>query len=135
MHKLMSPILAALALASCQAGDDMDAAEAEVVAFHMDYDAGRLAAIFARPSHVLKEMTPRPQFMTFISKTREKLGPVKSTTRTGWNVDYDTGGSQVTLTDQTSFAYGEGIETFVYDTADSPRLLGYHVNVPEVAAH
>ena len=135
MPKWLSPTLAALALASCQAGEDMDAAEAAVAAFHKDYDAGRFAAIFAKSSPVLKELTPQPQFLAFLSATREKLGPVKSARQTEWHVNYDTGGSQVTLTYQTTFAYGEGTETFVYDTADPPRLLGYHISAPVIAAH
>ena len=134
MHKSFSPILAALPLASCHAGAEMDAAEAQVATFHKDYDAGRFGAIFAKSSHVLKDLTPQPQFLAFISATRRTLGPVKSTRQTGWHVNYDTGGSQVTLTYTTTFANGEGVETFVYDTADPPRLLGYHINVPEIAA-
>jgi len=123
----------ALALASCQAGQDTDAAERQVAAFHADYDAGRLEPLFDQSSPVLKQMTPRPQFLAFLSETRRRLGAVKSTSQTGWKVNYDTGGSQVELVYQTTFANGEGTETFVYDTADPPRLLGYHINVPEVA--
>jgi hypothetical protein len=122
----------ALGLASCKAGDDMGAAEAQVAAFHEDYDAERFAALFEESSPVLKRMTPRPEFVGFISETRRRLGPVKATERTGWHVNYDTGGSQVTLTYLTTFANGEGTETFVYDTADPPRLLGYHISAPEV---
>ena len=120
----------ALALASCQAGQDTDAAERQVAAFHADYDAGRLEPLFDQSSPVLKQMTPRPQFLAFLSETRRRLGAVKSTSQTGWNVNYDTGGGQVTLTYQTVFESGEGTEIFIYDTATPPRLIGYNVNAP-----
>ncbi len=129
MRKLLLATIA-LALASCQAGEDTDAAEAEVEAFHDDYDAERFAAVFERSGTQLKDITPRPQFLEFMTAVRQKLGPVKSTTQTGWNVNYNTAGGQVTLTYQTTFADGEGTETFVYDTATPPRLIGYNVNSP-----
>lgn len=129
MRKLWLACIA-LSLTSCQAAEDTDAAEVAVESFHRDYDAGRFAAVFKRSGTQLKEITPRPQFLAFMTATRDKLGAVKSTMQTGWNVNYDTGGGQVTLTYQTVFANGEGTETFVYDTASPPRLIGYNVNAP-----
>jgi len=61
---------------------------------------------------------------------RERLGAVKSTERTGFNVNYDTGASQITLAYQTTFANGEGTETFIYDTGEPPRLMSWHVDSP-----
>jgi hypothetical protein len=124
----------ALSLASCQAAEDTDAAQAAVEAFHRDYDAERFAAVFEKSGTQLKEITPRAQFLDFMTAVRAKLGAVKSTKQTGWNVNYDTGGGQVTLTYQTVFANGEGTETFVYDTASPPRLIGYNVNAPALIA-
>ena len=124
---------AALALGGCGASGDMDAADAQVAGFHADYDAERFEPIFAKASPVLKELTPHDQFLAFIGETRQRLGPVKSSKQTGWNVNYDTGGSQVTLTYETAFANGTGTETFVYDTGDPPRLMGYHITAPAAA--
>jgi len=129
MHKLGLACIA-FALASCQAGEDTDAAQAEVAAFHRDYDAERFAAVFEKSGSQLKEITPRAQFLDFMMAVRAKLGAVKSTEQTGWNVNYNNGGGQVTLTFQTVFANGEGTETFVYDSASPPRLIGYNVNAP-----
>ena len=128
------PVVAALALGACQAGADTDAAEAQVAAFHAGYDAERFEPLFAKASPTLKELTPREQFVGFLAETHKRLGRVKSATRTGWNVNYGTEGSQVTLTYETAFANGTATETFVYDTKDPPRLMGYHINAPTVAA-
>lgn len=120
----------ALALTSCQAAEDTDAAQEAVEAFHRDYDARRFAAVFEKSGTELKKITPRAQFLDFMTAVRTRLGEVKSTKQTGWNVNYNTGGGQITLTYQTVFANGEGTETFVYDTASPPRLIGYNVNAP-----
>jgi hypothetical protein len=120
----------ALPLASCQAAEDTDAAEAAVEAFHRDYDAARFAAVFEKSGPQMKQITPRAQFLEFMTAVRTRLGEVKSTKQTGWNVNYDTGGGQVTLTYQTVFESGEGTEIFIYDTATPPRLIGYNVNAP-----
>ncbi len=134
MRRLLLPAVLALALGGCQAGGDMDAAEQQVAGFHRRYGAGQFEPVFAESSPVLKELTPRPQFLAFLAETRKRLGPVKSTKQTGWNANYATGGSQVTLTYETVFANGAGTETFVYDTRDPPRLMGYHIDAPAVAA-
>ena len=123
----------ALSLASCQAAEDTDAAQEAVETFHRDYDAKRFAAVFEASGTQLKEITPRAQFLDFMKAVRVRLGEVKSTTQTGWNVNYNTGGGQITLIYQTEFAHGEGTETFIYDTASPPRLIGYNVNAPALA--
>ena len=122
----------ALALTSCQAAEDTDAAQEGVEAFHRDYDARRFAAVFEKSGAELKKITPRVQFLDFMTAVRSRLGEVQSTKQTGWNVNYDTEGGQITLTYQTVFANGEGTETFIYDTASPPRLIGYNVNAPEL---
>jgi hypothetical protein len=124
----------ALTLGSCQAAGDMDAAEKQVAAFHRAYDAGNYGAIWDGSAPAMKQVTTRQQLVGLMDTFGHRLGPVKSTTRTGFNVNYATGGSQVTLVYQTEFANGEATETFVYDTSDPPRLLGWHFEVPSLPA-
>ena len=124
----------ALALASCGAVEDMDAAGEQVAAFHRAYDAEKYGPLWDRSGPMMQQITSRQQFLDLMVAVRAKLGPVKSTSRTGFNVDYATGGSQVTLTYQTVFANGAGTETFVYDTGEPPRLLGWHVVSPALFA-
>ena len=120
----------ALSLTACGAMEDMDDAEAQVAAFHRAYDAGKYGPLWDRSGPTMKEITTRQQFLDLMVAVRAKLGAVKSTSRTGFNVNYATGGSQVTLTYQTVFANGEGTETFFYDTEKPPRLLGWNVVSP-----
>jgi hypothetical protein len=121
---------AALVLASCGAAKDMSAAGDQVTAFHRAYDAGNYDALWNAASPRMKEVTPRQQLVELMGAFHERLGKVKSTKRTGFFVNYATGGSQVTLTYETKFANGDATETFVYDTDDPPRLLGWRFFVP-----
>lgn len=132
MHRLILASLA-LMLGGCQASGDMDAAEAQVAAFHSDYDAQRFDPMFDNTSPTFREITAREPFVAFLTQTRKQLGPVKSTKRTGWKVNYNTGGSQVLLAYETTFAHGIATETFTYDTGDPPRLLGYNLNTAVAA--
>ena len=119
-----------LALASCGAKQDTDQAEAQVAAFHRAYEVENFAQLWDRSAPTMKELTPRAQFLELMHTMRGKLGAFKSARQVGWNVNYATGGSQITLTYETTFANGPGTETFVYDTSNPPRLMGWHVVSP-----
>ena len=124
----------ALALASCGAVSDMDAAETQVAAFHRAYDAGKFGPMWDRSASTMQQITPKPQFLVLMDTLRQRLGKVKSSQRTGFNVNYAPGASQVTLVYQTTFANGQGTETFIYDTGKPPRLLGWNVVSPVLMA-
>jgi hypothetical protein len=124
----------ALVLTSCGAVQDMDAADAQVTAFHRNFDRERFGPLWDRSSPTLKGVTAEEDFIALMTQLRTKLGVVKSSERTGFNVNYATGGSQVTLTYRTTFANGEGTETFIYDTEEPPRLMGWHVVSPALLA-
>jgi hypothetical protein len=57
------------------------------------------------------------------------LGKTKSAEKRGWNVNYHTSGTFVTLTYKTSYVEGEADEQFVYRLEGTVALLaGYHIN-------
>ena len=129
----MSRIVAAvalLALASCQGLEDTNKAEEQVAAFHAAFDSGQYGRLWDGSAPTMQQITPRPQFEAMLTDMRQRLGNVKSSKQTGWSVNYDGGASQVTLTYETTFANGEGTETFIYDTQDPPKLMGWHVESP-----
>ena len=127
-------VAAVLALTACNGIEDTNAAEEQVAAFHAAFDAGQAGPLWDRSAPTMKEITPRPQFVALLAEMRQRLGNVKSTDQTGWNVNYDTDGSQVTLTYETEFANGQGTETFIFDTEDPPHLMGWHVESPVLLA-
>ena len=74
-------------------------------------------------------MTTREKFVAFLAAVHRKLGVMKSTKQRGWNVNYHTSGTFVTLTYATTYERGEAVEQFVYRLrAEQALLAGYHVN-------
>ena len=63
-----------------------------------------------------------------LSKVHDRLGNVTDATRTGFNVNYNTGGSTIVLTYATKFQQGEGRERLVWlKSGDGLRLLNYDI--------
>jgi len=66
-----------------------------------------------------------------MTRLHDKLGNVTDTTRTGFNVNYNVGGSTVTMTYSTKFQLGDGQEEFVWLKSNHElRLLRYNVRSP-----
>jgi hypothetical protein len=67
--------------------------------------------------------------VALLAAVDRKLGAVKDAEKNGWNVNFQTSGTFVTLGFKTQFEHGRGVETFVYRIADGRALLaGYHIN-------
>ena len=120
-------------LTHCHASEDTAAAEKAVTDFHAKLDLGGFHTIYAESDPLLKQNTPEPKLVTFLEAVHRKLGVVKKTTRTGWNFNTSTSGTDVTLTYHTTFAEGEGTERFSYRIhGGRPSLLGYRINSNEM---
>jgi len=118
-----------MATAGCSTGEELAAAERQVQLFHQQFNAGRFAGIYDASAPALKKTGSGRDFVRFMEGVRNKLGPVQSTERQGFNVNFGTGGTEVTLSFQTRFAAGPGVEEFVYSgSGAAKRLVGYHVN-------
>jgi hypothetical protein len=124
-------VIAALmaALCGCSMSADTALAEQGVPRFHEQLDAGRFDEIWEQSADELKKASPQPQFVEFLGAVHRKLGNTKSADKTGWNVNYQTSGSFVTLGYKTVFAEGDAQEQFVFRLQDKTALLvGYHIN-------
>jgi hypothetical protein len=124
-------VVAALmaALCGCSMSADTATAEQAVPRFHEQLDAGRFDEIWDQSADELKKASPHQEFVGFLSAVHRKLGDTKSADKTGWNVNYQTSGSFVTLGYKTVFAEGDAQEQFVFRLKDKTALLvGYHIN-------
>ena len=124
-------VVAALmaALCGCSMSADTAIAEQGVPKFHEQLDAGRFDEIWDQAADELKKASPQPEFVEFLSAVHRKLGNTRSADKTGWNVNYQTSGSFVTLGYKTVFAEGDAQEQFVFRLQDKKALLvGYHIN-------
>ncbi|HKF24943.1 MAG TPA: DUF4019 domain-containing protein, partial [Candidatus Acidoferrum sp.] len=67
-------------------------------------------------------------WLKLMARMHDKLGNVTDTTRTGFNVNYNVGGSTVTITYSTKFQLGDGQEEFVWLKSNHElRLLNYNL--------
>jgi len=116
-------------LCACSMSGDTAVAEQAVPKFHEFLDAGRFAEIYEGASADLKNAGSQGDFVALLDAVHRKLGMVKSSEKQGWNVNYDTSGTFVTLTYKTTYAEGEAGEQFVYRIKGSAAALaGYHIN-------
>jgi hypothetical protein len=117
------------ALCGCSMSADTTLAEQGVPRFHEQLDAGRFDEIWEQSGDELKKASPQKEFVEFLSAVHRKLGDTKSADKTGWNVNWQTSGSFVTLGYKTVFAEGDATEQFVFRLQDKTALLvGYHIN-------
>jgi len=124
-------VVAALvaALCGCSMSADTATAEQAVPKFHEQLDAGHFDEIYEQAADDLKKVASQQDFVQLLEAIHRKLGDTKSADKTGWNVNYQTSGSFVTLNYKTVFAEGDAQEQFVFRLQDKAALLvGYHIN-------
>jgi hypothetical protein len=119
----------AFALTGCSVSADTAAAEAGVPRFHQLLDAGKFVEIYEQSSEDLKKTATQQDFVALLEAVHRKLGNTKSSDKQGWNINYHTSGTFVTLTYKTVYAEGEAAEQFVFRMQGSvAALVGYHIN-------
>jgi hypothetical protein len=126
------PIVAAALMASgCSAGDDRAAAEAGVAQFRQMMEAGRYHDIYVNASDDFRRSASEEDATRFLGTIHDRLGAVRSSSSTGWRVNFTPGGSTVNLTYDTQFALAAGNEDFVFRIGGAnARLAGYHARSP-----
>ena len=129
MRNIMLSVGLAYLIAACSMSANTQLADQEVPKFHASLDASDFAALYDAGAQELKAVTTKQDFVNLLEAVHRKLGAVSKSEKTGWNVNYNTGGTYATLTYTTTFARGAGTEQFVYRIEDKRALLvGYHIN-------
>jgi predicted lipoprotein len=127
--RLLVEVLALALLVACSVSEDTKQAEQAVQHFHELLDAGDSLAIYESAAEDLKKASSQQDFVAFLDAVHRKLGPSKSSTRKGWNVNYGPTGKFITLNYETTYAEGPAAEQFVYRIAGKDvSLAGYHIN-------
>jgi hypothetical protein len=131
MRKLTCRTLASslcLFLAACAAPADIGAASAAGKKFHDRFNQQDYSAIYGDADQKFREAVKLEGLNALLTRVHDKLGNVIDTTRVGFNVNYNLGGSTVTLTYSTKFQLGEGQEQFVWlKSGTGVRLLNYNI--------
>jgi len=127
--RYLLPILAAATLAGCGLKETYKVTGAEAAKFHAEMDAGQYEKIWAEAAPDFRKSGDKQSFLALMEAIGKKLGKVKETKQTGWNVNTNNGVTSATMTYDTTFERGKGTETFVYVWVkdDKLRLLGYNI--------
>lgn len=123
-------LLPLLLLAACGMFDSVKVAEAEVEAFHSRYNDGRHREIYLQADAILQQTASEAGFMASIQAIHRKLGNLVEATRTDFQAGWDSSiGQYVSLTYQSRFTQGEGVEEFVWHVdGGAAKLVRYNIS-------
>jgi hypothetical protein len=128
VRRLYGLLVGAVLVTGCSSGQDLNLAQAEIERFRQLMTAQQFSQIYSDASDELKKTTGEQDMARLLTAIDRKLGPVKNAEKNGWNVNYNTSGTSVTLKFNTQFERGTGAETFVYRIAGGKALLaGYNI--------
>jgi hypothetical protein len=106
-------------------------AEAAVVQFHNQFNAGKFHDIYAQADDEFKKSASEADFVTLLEAVHRKLGTVKQSNPTGWGVNATPMGTIARLSYEVEFSEGKGTEDFVFHVSgDKATLYHYNVNSP-----
>lgn len=104
-------------------------AEPEVERFHQKLNQKRFDEIYATAGEELRQAAPKEKVLALLAAVDRKLGPAKTWTTKSWNVRTFNLTTTVVLVEDTTFAKGQGAETFTFRVSDGKAsLVGYNIN-------
>ena len=131
MPKYAFAVLLFAAMLGCSSDEQLASAEKEVAQFRKLMDAQQFAEIYRTSSEEWRKSASETDLAKILNAMSTKLGKVQSADKAGWNVNFHTSGTFVTLGFNTQFEKGAGFEQFVFRVADGKaRLVSYNVNSP-----
>jgi len=121
-------LLGVVMLWGCSAPVDIGAASGAGKKFHDEFNQQNYDKMYQEADPKFRSAVQSDAWSKLMTRVHDKLGNVTDATRTGFNVNYNVGGSTVTITYATKFQLGEGQEEFVWlKSNDELRLLHYNV--------
>lgn len=115
----------------CSSLSNVKSAEEAVVRLHGHHSSRNFASAYAEADESFRAAVGASEYMRSIQGVREKLGAVKSTSRTGWHMKLRTDGTYVSLTYRTEFEKSGATEAFLFRiVGDRARLVNYAVESP-----
>jgi len=130
----MSLVLVALLLtaaSACSLTKGKGIAEAAVVKFHDQFNAGQYHEIYEQADEAFKKSASEDEFVALLEAVHRKLGTVKQAHSSGWGINTTMAGTMATLSYDIDFSEGKGNEQFVFHiSGDKGALYRYNVNSP-----
>jgi hypothetical protein len=130
--KYFAPLLTFAVLFFAGCGDTIDGksiAEPQVVRFHERLTARQFDEIYSSAGSELKKAVAKEKLTELLAAIDRKLGHLKSSKETNWNVQTFNLRTTVVLVQESEFERGTATETFTYVVTDrKPELVGYSIN-------
>ena len=118
----------AVALAGCNAGEQIPAAKVETEKFRQLYQEGNFPAIYRAAGKELTGTTSAADWTQLMGQIKGRLGDFRSAPEPGWNVAWNNGVQSITLGYNSTFERGLADETFIYRiVGGKPVLAGYNI--------
>ena len=116
---------------SCSFTKGKERGEQAVVHFHNQFNAGQYHEIYAQSDEGFRKAASEADTLALFEAVRRKLGTVKNSTQTRWQMNSTPGGTMVSFVYDVEFSEGKGREEFVFHmSGDKALLYNYHVNSP-----
>ena len=126
-------VTAAFALAACNPVANLNAGDSQIDKIHAAYSSGDAGAIYAMTGRQFRATTTSAQMDQLVEVFQVRLGPVRSSERTSFNINTTPAGTFTTIIMSTRFAKGDGQESFVFTgKGDEMKLVGWHVESPRL---
>lgn len=124
-------VIASFFVAACSLAKGRGVAEAAVVRFHEQFNAGKFHEIYSETDSEFKKVSSETEFVTLLEAVRRKLGNVNQSHQSGWRVNTTPMGTVATLSYDVEFGEGKGTETFSFHiSGNTATLYSYNVNSP-----
>ncbi len=123
------PLVAMVSLTTaCSFIENKAIAEATVVTFNKQYNAGKFAEIFDAAEPRFQETTSPEELTAILTAAQERLGSVREIRQTSWRVEVTPEGSLVKLAYNVKFAKASGTQEFDYLIVDGEaKLLRFNI--------
>ena len=119
----------AVLLGGCSFGEDRDRGERAVERFHELFAAALYSEIYVDTTEDFREATTETEFGEFLGAVRRKLGNVRQSELTGFEVNYSSSGTAIWLSYDTEYELGVATEQFVWMTdGERTRLESYQID-------
>lgn len=113
--------------------NSVNAANPRIELFHNQFNEQKWHLIFSSADPSFFKSTPQEDCIRFLTVVHRKLGNVIRSQNSDWNVNTNTSGTTITMTQDTQFEKGKAIETFVFTIRDQKAyLLDYNINSREL---
>ncbi|MGA8618600.1 MAG: hypothetical protein WB660_08810 [Candidatus Sulfotelmatobacter sp.] len=115
---------------ACSPSKAKEEAESAVTKFHSRLDAEQYHDIYVQSSPEFQKSGSEAEITEFLAAVHRKLGRVRRSDERGFNLNFNTSGSTVTLSYNSQFANGTATEQFVWRAGDHPSLINYRIDSP-----